>query len=32
MRVATRHWLDQPDGHFTDLIRQALAVTQDHFE
>jgi AcrR family transcriptional regulator len=32
LRVATQHWLDQPDGPLTDLIRQALTTTQDHFE
>jgi AcrR family transcriptional regulator len=32
VRVATQHWLDQPDGTLADLIRQALTVTQDHFE
>jgi AcrR family transcriptional regulator len=32
LRVATQHWLDQPNSPLADLVRQALTVTQDHFE
>jgi AcrR family transcriptional regulator len=32
LRVATQHWLDQPDGALVDVIRQALGVAKQRFE